>query len=210
MTCCGGSDRVCRVGTVPGCPVVPRPSVPLPTPWSPGRIPIPQDARHGTVPVEAAQLATVLSAIAHHGAAGTDRPSALRLYVVANRVAGLAAGVYRYRTRANALAQVGAAQSAGRLASCAAEPAPLLGADVVLGLAGRDGLPRRHEVARAEEDGGGPVVSAYRVVRLAAALGLTGTVVAGFVDGIGELLGLPPGNPCCVLVALTRASADHS
>lgn len=190
----------------------PQPSVPLPPPWSPGRAPGPRDARHGAVPVEAAQLATLLSAVAQHGSADTDRPDALGLYVVANRVAGLDAGIYRYRPRANALAPVEAAQPAGWLASCAAEPAPLLGADAVLGLAvaaGQAGPPQRHQAIRAAEEGRGPVAAAYRSVRYAATLGLTGTVVAGFADGIGELLGLPAGNPCSVLVALTLASASH-
>jgi hypothetical protein len=158
-------------------------------------------------------LATLLSAIAHHPAVGANGPGTPGLYVVANRVAGLGAGVYRYRAQANALAPVGAALPAVRLASCAAEPAPLLGADAVLGFAvdvRRGGPTARHELPRAAEDGLAPVKSAYRAVRSAAALGLTGTVVAGFVDAIRELLALPAGNPCCVLVALNRASARHS
>ncbi|WP_042432436.1 hypothetical protein [Streptacidiphilus anmyonensis] len=140
-----------------------------------------------------------------------DGPTGLGLYVVANRVDGLDAGVYRYRPQANLLIEVEAAQPARRLASCAAEPAPLLAADAVLGFASDAGLgrpPGRHQGARAPEDGLAPVKSAYRAVRSADALGLSGTVVAGFVDAIGVLLGLPAGNPCCVLVALNRASAE--
>ncbi|RAG86001.1 hypothetical protein DN069_08840 [Streptacidiphilus pinicola] len=166
------------------------------------------DARLGA-PVEAAQLATLLAAVAHLGAADRACPGALGLYVVANRITGLASGIYRYRPRTNALAPVEAAQSARRLASCAAEPAALLAADAVLGFAAgaARGGPPRHALPRAATDGLGPVKSAYRAVRSAGALGLTGTVVAGFVDAIGDLLALPAGNPSCVLVALTRTQA---
>lgn len=188
-----------------------RPRVTLPS--AQDRLPAQRIGAKATGPVDAAELATLLSGLAdpiEPGAA--EAGQGVALFVVVNRVAGLAGGIYRYLQVGHELVVLAGSPPAARLASCAAEPGPLLAADVVLGLAtdtepGGSAFPPGTD---ADGDRGDPVLAAFRSVRLGAELGLNSRVVAGFVDGIGELLGLPAtGSRSRILVAFERMSADR-
>ncbi len=163
--------------------------------------------RYSAVPVSRAALSQLLWAA--YGTTGDDGgksvPSAGRLYpleirIVARRVAGLAAGVYRYDADNHALVSTNDGGSAGKLAHAVLEEQPWAGqAPLVIAVTTNLAAAREHfhEQPPAGERGARYVYMetgavAQNLYLQATALGLGCVLVAGFDDPqVKAVLALP-------------------